>query len=244
MDEILQSSEAFRALNAWAKAPSRGVRSDGGLAGFGYLQLHFRPDDRGPEVQVTLRAALVGGRPVIQVQSSAPPPTVTRPEPVLESSLRVVVVGPEPDERLGRDPSAVCEACGVVGTVGRAVRTDRTGAVIEAHRFCFDCWPEQSARYRARWMEEIRRARQRLFRRLEPAVPNGGQGMAFEAATWHTTVDMVRRIEATMTAPAPPAPPSPEELEQIAAQIAANAPQLEGEMPFEVEMFIRRYGRS
>jgi hypothetical protein len=240
MDEILESAQVFRAFDAWAKAPSHGMRSSGGRPNFGHLQLHYQPDPRGPEVQVTLLAALVDGRPVIQVRSSAAPEPARPSASSSGESSRCLVVGPPPDERLGRDPTAVCEACGVVGTIGRAIRTDNTGAVIEAHRFCFGCWPEQSARYRARWMEVMAQRRERFHRGLERGSSAGGEGMAFEAATWHTTLDFVRQIEAAMIAPVPP---TKDVLEHYATQIAANAPRLEGAMPLEVEIFVRRYGR-
>ncbi|HEY5059987.1 MAG TPA: hypothetical protein VII52_00565 [Gemmatimonadaceae bacterium] len=239
MDEILEFGQVFRALQAWATAPSRGMRAGGDRRNFGHLQLHHRPDPRGPEVQLTMRAAVVDGRPVVQVHSSAPPDAARREAAPGESSS-CVVVGPPPDERLGQDPEAVCEACGVVGTVGRAIRTDNTGAVIEAHRFCFNCWPEQSARYRARWMEAMTQRQERFLRGFERGSSGSGEGMSFEAATWHTTLDVVRQIEAAMIAPVPP---TKEVLEQYATQIAANAPRLDGAMPFEVETFIRRYGR-
>jgi hypothetical protein len=64
--------------------------------------------------------------------------------------------------------------------------------------------------------------------------------MGFEAATWHSTLAMVKDIDRMMIAPIPPAP---HDLEAMAAQIEAWAPQLEGEMPFEVEAFIHRYGK-
>lgn len=53
-----------------------------------------------------------------------------------------------------REPSDSCEARGVTGTIGRAVRTDADGRITELHRFCSTCWAEQSARYRARWEGE------------------------------------------------------------------------------------------
>ena len=39
-----------------------------------------------------------------------------------------------------------------------------------------------------------------------------------------------------------PIPPAPDDLTELAAQIREQAPDLEGEMPFEVEAFLRRYG--
>ena len=58
-----------------------------------------------------------------------------------------------------REPDAQCEACGAQGTVGRAVRFEENDEIREVHRFCRTCWPEQSARYKARWEEESRPVR-------------------------------------------------------------------------------------
>jgi hypothetical protein len=63
--------------------------------------------------------------------------------------------------------------------------------------------------------------------------------MWFESATWHGTLEVVRIIQRTMIAPIPP---SPHDLAEMAAQIREYAAEKEGEMPFEVEMFLRLYG--
>ena len=51
--------------------------------------------------------------------------------------------------------------------------------------------------------------------------------------------DLVRQIERDMIAPVPP---RPEALTHIAEEIRKHAAELEGEMPLEVEWFLRRYG--
>jgi hypothetical protein len=65
--------------------------------------------------------------------------------------------------------------------------------------------------------------------------------MQFGAPTWHTALEIVRRIERGMR-PQPPSPPDPESLAKLAAEFQRQAPEMLGEMPFEVEAFIRRYG--
>jgi hypothetical protein len=63
--------------------------------------------------------------------------------------------------------------------------------------------------------------------------------MYFEAATWHSVLDLVREVEQSLRAPMVT---SPHALAQFAAEIRRTAPQLEGDMPFEVEAFLQRYG--
>jgi hypothetical protein len=137
-----------------------------------------------------------------------------------------------------REPGAVCEGCGAVGTIGRAVRTTSTGEPVEVHRFCIACWPEQSARYRARWEEE-QRIQTDQFMRGRIVARGAGPGMHFVAATWHATLELVEQVERTM---ARPLPPSPQQLARLAAEISKNVSQFEGEMPFQIEAFIHRYG--
>ena len=43
-----------------------------------------------------------------------------------------------------REPVERCEACGVAGTVARALRFENE-AMLELHRFCSACWPEERA---------------------------------------------------------------------------------------------------
>jgi len=238
MDNSLDFTAVSRALNEWARTNPRGMRTGGGSSGgFDHIQLHTRPDPREPEVQLTLRAQLVDGRPVIVVSHSPTRSDAQRPGR-RESVVAFGRVGDDGGAVSGRDPGAVCEACGATGTVGRAARTDASGSVAEMHRFCAACWPEQSARYRARWEEEDRRRRDAFFRDRAPAA-GPGPGMWFESATWHGTLELVRQIERTMIAPLPPAA---DDLAQLAAEIREQASAFEGEMPLEVESFLRRYG--
>lgn len=138
-----------------------------------------------------------------------------------------------------REPDAECEACGARGTVGRAMRTDGAGHPTEIHRFCLACWPEHSARYRARWEEETRVASEAWLRDPANAPRPPGRGAAFEAATWHSTLNLVREIR---TALRPPNVPTPDALAQVAQQIQQYATELAGDMPLEVEIFLREYG--
>ncbi len=136
-----------------------------------------------------------------------------------------------------QEPNEVCEACGAQGTVGRAMRTDQSGAPTETHRFCAACWPEHSARYRARWEEERRLVTDAWFRAPRAARPPSG-GMGFESATWHATLEFVRDIRRAS-----------QELDgrqlaglgRLAREMAAGAADRVGDMPWEVETFIREH---
>jgi hypothetical protein len=158
------------------------------------------------------------------------------------------------DECALRQPDATCEGCGARGTVGRVSRWRAPGAtsegsvVVEEHRYCARCWPEWSAFYRARWDEEDRLAHEGWMRRrlLDPddeTPPPPGSGMSCGALTWHLALQMVRDVVRALHRPR--AEVSEEALAQYAARLAAQAAELEGPMPLEVEDFIQKYaGRT
>lgn len=135
------------------------------------------------------------------------------------------------------EPEQRCEACGSAGTVGRAMRTNRHGDPIEIHRFCAACWPEHSAALGARWREASRVASDAWFRNPVGApAPEGGS--AFESATWHLALDLVREVtRATRGGPLA----TSAQLQELAEELAASASTRVGEMPFEIEMFINTH---
>jgi hypothetical protein len=238
MDEPFDAKPLITAIRDWATTLPRGYRLSGSSAGLAYLQLHTQPDPQGPEVQLTFRPVMVDGHPLIRVEHPALNAASARggAAPGLDgaTAMRMQRVLPS---TAAREPDALCEGCGTMGTVGRASRTDSSSIVVESHRFCLACWPEQAARYRARWSEEDRQRSDRFLRGQEPAR-GAGPGTMFEAATWHNTLELVRGIQRQMIAPVAP---SKEALADLASDIAANASLFEGEMPYEVEAFIRRY---
>jgi hypothetical protein len=137
-----------------------------------------------------------------------------------------------------REPEQLCEACGTIGTVGRAMRTDQLGDATEIHRFCAACWPEHSARYRARWGEENRLTRDAWSRDPSHAVAPSG-GTAFETATWHGVIEYVQHINEALH---PSQPPTAAQLAEIAEELEKSAADFVGEMPIEVVAFIQRHG--
>jgi hypothetical protein len=134
------------------------------------------------------------------------------------------------------EPNATCERCGGRGTVGRAIRTDAEARPSEVHRFCLSCWPEEMARYRARWEEEDRTSRDRWLRNPQ-AVPKPAEvGMGFEAVTWHLTLQLVRTIRNGAWGD-----PSPSDLRGLAEEILNYSREFQGEIPLEVETFLREH---
>lgn len=237
MDKPFDAKPLITAIRDWATTLPRGYRLSGSSAGLAYLQLHTQPDPQAPEVQLTFRPIMVDGHPLIRVEHPALKTASVAERASDRDGEQAVAVLSVIAPSAARDPDARCQSCGVIGTVGRASRTDSAGAVLESHRFCGACWPEQMARYRARWSEEDRLRGDRFLRGQEPAR-GAGPAMTFESATWHNTLDLVRRVQRQLIAPVVP---SKEALADLARDIEASASLFDGEMPYEVEAFIRRY---
>jgi hypothetical protein len=140
-----------------------------------------------------------------------------------------------------REPEASCEGCGAVGTVGRAIRNAQDGAVLEMHRSCARCWPEESARYEARWREEDRLATD-AWLRGEPGAEPATRGMTFESATWHATLELLADARREMhRGQRGDAAPGAADLTRLAQQIRQQASEREGPMPMEIELFLQEY---
>jgi hypothetical protein len=137
-----------------------------------------------------------------------------------------------------QEPEQLCEACGVQGTVGRAFRSDADGNPTEIHRFCARCWPEESARLRARWDEEGRLWMEAGMRSRSGGVQPPSPGSGFESATWHGALEFVRQIR---WASRLSGSSNEADLAEIARGLEASASEHVGEMPLEIEMFIHEH---
>lgn len=252
LQEMKREQEIGREIRdffrAWTQSRSNGAGSGGlGPTTYQYLDFTYRQDEGSPEVRLAFYANQHEGHPVIHVvlpsdrDASAAPKDFqqTNGETSSSSSDASVSVTPIyetiPDTR---EPDAVCEGCGVVGTIGRATRTHESGTPSETHRFCSKCWVEQSARYRARWDEE-RRVSRDAHRRSRTSGPSGpSYWSSFESMTWHGVLELLSAFRKHMQERGPiPAT----HLTELATLYRNNAHKFEGEMPYEVELFINQY---
>ncbi len=133
--------------------------------------------------------------------------------------------GPSP-----RDPRALCDRCGQQGTVAR-VTHHGTPAMVE--RFCGACWREVRGNFRPPF--------------LSPASASPSDIAAFVAGvrsrastvvsrSWDDALDFIRLYGRPL--PGAP-PPTPQALAEVAADLVANAADMDGPMPGEIESFIR-----
>src|SRR5690606_34032262 len=92
------------------------------------------------------------------------------------------------------EPDASCEVCATLGTIGRAVRSDKDGRVVEIHRFCRTCWPAARAQYRERWEAEARSSRDACLRDPRANTP-ATFGYAFEGAAWDDVCEFIGLLQ-------------------------------------------------
>jgi hypothetical protein len=145
------------------------------------------------------------------------------------------------DEPSPREPQAHCDACGALGTVGRATRYE---APPQVWRFCRACWPAESARLRAAWDAETERwLRQPVRGPVERGAP-APPGSSFDSRVWEDAYELLDLLEGAMARPAPPgsAAPTPADLRAFAAEMQQLAPDMDGPPPPRIAAFLQRYG--
>lgn len=136
-----------------------------------------------------------------------------------------------------RESGAACDECGAIGTVGRATCA-RDGHAAFLGRFCLKCWPEKSAQLEARWKEEYRLFLEAWRRSGVDGAPPLSMHCELAAATWHFPLEMLAAFR-EQDAPMPQM--SAETRAALADHLSKRGVELEGNMPFEVEVFISRY---
>ncbi len=227
-------------------------RIGGGHDGYSEITLHWQTDADEPRAELTLWADLNDSdRPVVRVSFPAgfeprlPEPHQAANAAASESapahphdtvtSSSVVCLGSTGLPLV--EPDSPCEACDTQGTVGRAIRYTSAGDIDEMHRFCAECWPEQRARLAARWQHQDTRA---LDAHRRSGATGGWSGMssAFESATWDAVAMYIDGLRAhAMTR----GRAAQHDLRQLADQLFDTRQSRVGEMPFEVESFIRQH---
>ena len=249
--QSLADSRALqKAMDAWA-ANRGGMGSGGAHDGYGEITFHWKVGEGKRRAELTLWADLnEDGRPVIRVsfppgfeppvpeQQSADATTTssapTHPDAEVTSSNVVQMRGTDLPPL---EPDQHCEACGAQGTAGRAIRFTDAGEILEMHRFCAECWPEEQARYQARWQHQSRRERDAHLRGGATGSPSGGSTV-FESGTWDGVFELMDffRDHATMRGRA-----AEHDLRRFADEMFDTRESRVGEMPYEIAWFIRQY---
>jgi hypothetical protein len=249
--EFVANVRALRAsMHAWATQPG-GIATGGGHEGYSELTFHWQTDPGRPRTELTLWADLTDDdRPVIRV--SFPPgfePRVPDQDQSAESATQQSASALERSDSSSSvahmrgtglppvEPDQRCEACGGQGTVGRAIRFTRAGEIAEMHRFCAECWPEEQARYDARWRHQSNRERDAFLR---GGVSGGWSGLSttFESATWDVNLSMLDglREHAMMRGKV-----AQRDLREYADRMFDTRNDYVGPMPFEIASFIAQY---
>jgi len=136
------------------------------------------------------------------------------------------------------DPDALCDGCGVRGTVSRARRLGEHNEELELHRFCASCWAEEGARLQARWKEQDRVAHEAWIFDGAPRPPS--RGATFGSATWHLYLELVERLVPAIRR----GEVDDAYLTQLAQEMQQSAAWRVGRMPIRVLAFIQQYGAA
>ena len=133
------------------------------------------------------------------------------------------------------DPEGVCSRCQKFGTVARVTtRTDPPRTV----RFCGACWREVRAAYMSTdGGPEPKDAHERIARLDEMDSPPAST----ESRSWDDAVDFLRLVLTARDDPERGREITPALLSELASEMAADADQMDGPMPEEVERFLREY---
>lgn len=156
------------------------------------------------------------------------------------------------------EPEQSCEACGAAGTVGRVVINSRDRTRQEIHRFCERCWPEECARYEARWKNRRAQTASELFATDAEAASETSStgslfdlnpmnvGMGFESATWHAAADAIEKLEGLLQMVRAGRVPTEAQLIDMAVatarDIEAQMDSRVGKMPNIVGQFLLEFG--
>ena len=138
------------------------------------------------------------------------------------------------DESNPREPATPCDRCGKVGTIARATRHSEPPLVL---RYCAECWP--SAESELEILQQEEQDRWRSVRRQ----PSAGETVtppapwATASRSWH---DVLRFLDLIGQTPKSVRALTSKELASIASEIRATASEMSGDMPPEVEDFVRR----
>ena len=156
------------------------------------------------------------------------------------SSVSVVTV----DDTDPRDSTARCDRCGSQGTVARAVRHTDPPLVL---RYCSPCWPTAQEELEARQCDELKQWQeaQRASFEVRERYASGASASPSAPAAWSSTSRSwydTRRFLALISQPVKGgAAPTSAILATIAVDIRAQAAEMDGPIPAEVEDFLAKY---
>ena len=138
------------------------------------------------------------------------------------------------DETDPREPTTRCDRCGKVGTIARATRHSEPPLVL---RYCGECWPSAQAELEILQHEEEDRWRHSVQAQSSGETVTDSAPWTTTSRSWH---DVLRYLALIRELPTSGQATTSERLASIASEIRAMASEMSGDMPPEVEDFIRR----
>jgi hypothetical protein len=133
------------------------------------------------------------------------------------------------DDSDPREPAARCDQCGKAGTIARATRLSEPPLVL---RYCADCWPIVQKELDTRQQEE--QASWRHSRGSSPPPP----AWTTSSRSWHDVLQFLQLIAQPMRGGRAP---TEADLASIASEIRGTMSEMVGDVPPEVEAFLKLY---
>jgi hypothetical protein len=162
------------------------------------------------------------------------------PEPLIEMPPSTVVMtsgdflaGPP-----ALDPEGVCVQCHAFGTVARVTVQSKPP---RTSRFCAACWKEVRSEYMS---HEAPRPPSTARERIAFMDGSPRPAMSAESRSWDDVIDFIRLIMAAREDPEQQQAIAPLALAEMAAEIRMEADKMDGEMPAEVDAFVRTFSVS
>jgi hypothetical protein len=132
------------------------------------------------------------------------------------------------DDTDPRDPTARCDQCGRAGTIARATCLSEPPVVL---RYCADCWPAAQTELETRQRQE--HGSWDPFSSSPPPP-----AWTTSSRSWHDVLRFLRLIaQPVKGGPAP----TDKDFAIVASEIRATSSEMVGDMPPEVEAFLKRY---
>jgi hypothetical protein len=160
-------------------------------------------------------------------------------EPLIEMPPSTVVIsGDDFRGPPALDPEGVCVRCHAFGTVARVnvqSKPPRTS------RFCAACWKEVRSEYMS---HEAPRPPSTARERIAFMDGSLRPAMSTQSRSWDDVIDFIRLIMAAREDPKQQHAIAPAALAEMAAEVTLEADNMDGEMPAEVEAFVRQFSAS
>ena len=190
-------------------------------------RLGLRPSSPIHRRYLAARLREIVARYPLPVREPSPPGTG---KSVMLTSEEVAHTGPP-----AIDPEGTCTRCQRFGTVARVTTHTEPPRTV---RFCTACWREVRGKYMSTDDAPLPR---NAHQRIERLDESRGPPTSAESRSWDDAVEFLRLVLIARDDPERGREITPALLAELASELAADADEMDGPMPEEIESFVREY---